>query len=257
MNYTVKGKEKGTIFCIHGNSSSAKIFEDLLNSDKISQTKIAFDLFGHGENQSKKLTLNNFSFECHKKFILDKISKIDGDILLIGNSLGGHLAIEIANEIPNLKGIVIMGAPPVKEPINFEEAFLPEKALNTFFTEHPTDQEIINTIDIVLFDKSKSSILISDFKKSNPLVRKAIANDIHENKFTNQFSIFTNLTIPKYIVTGDSDTLLNREYLETVKENSKTPCILIDFKKCGHYPSLEKPLDFNNLIKEISTEVFN
>jgi pimeloyl-ACP methyl ester carboxylesterase len=55
MKYIVKGKEKGTIFCIHGNSSSAKVYESLLNSNEISHTKVAFDLFGHGDNQPKEV----------------------------------------------------------------------------------------------------------------------------------------------------------------------------------------------------------
>lgn len=256
MNYTIKGKEKGTIFCIHGNSSSAKVFEDLLNSNEILQTKTAVDLLGHGENHPNSLDLNMLSFESHKKYLVKKISEINNDILLIGNSLGGHLAIEIANEIPNLKGLVIMGTPPLRKPINFEEAFLPVPALNTFLTEFPDEKEIIEAFDIAVLNNSEKANMISDFKKANPFARKATAIDLMQNRLLDQYTIFTELLIPKYIIRGDSDISVNSKYLEKVKNACDKSCEIIDIQNCGHYPSIDKPIEFINFIKNIATEVF-
>lgn len=257
MTYIIRGKTKGTILCIHGNSSSAKVYQELLESDEVLNTKISVDLNGHGNNQNSDYNLEDFSVESYKKFLIKEISKIDDDILLIGNSLGGHLAIEIANEINNLKGLVIMGTPPLKKPINFENAFLPVEALSTFLTELPKEKEIKYAFDVVLEDKSKSSSMISDFKIANPLVRKATAIDLMENKLLDQFKIFTELNIPKYIIAGDSDISVNREYLEIVKNNCSESCLIIDIENCGHYPSVDQPTEFIKIIKEISKNVFN
>lgn len=256
MNYIVNGNEKGTIFCIHGNSSSAKVFEKILSSDKISQTKIAVDLLGHGENHPKNLSLNELSFESQKKHLLERILQIDDHILLVGNSLGGHLAIELAKEIPNLKGLVIMGSPPLKKPINFEEAFLPVAALNTFLTEFPNEKEIIEAFDIAVLNNSEKANMISDFKKANPFARKATAIDLMQNRLLDQYTIFTELLIPKYIIRGDSDISVNSKYLEKVKNACDKSCEIIDIQNCGHYPSIDKPIEFINFIKNIATEVF-
>jgi pimeloyl-ACP methyl ester carboxylesterase len=256
MKYTVKGTKKGTIFCIHGNSSSAKIYQEFLESDEILNTKIAVDLNGHGNNQSDDFKINNFLFDSYKKFLLEKIFEIEGDILLIGHSLGGHLAIEIAHDIKNLKGLIIMGTPPVKKPINFEKAFLPVPALNTFFTEHPKEKEITDAINIAVKNKAKRALIISDFKKANPLVRKPLADKLIENQLLNQFHVFTKLNIPKYIIAGDSDPFVNRDYLENVKNNSEYSCRIFDINHCGHYPSIDKPREFIDIIKEITKEVF-
>jgi pimeloyl-ACP methyl ester carboxylesterase len=175
---------------------------------------------------------------------------------LIGNSIGGHLAIEIANEIPNLKGLVIMGSPPLKKPINFEEAFIPVTALNTFLTENPNESEINSALDIAITNKLKKLTMISDFKKANPLVRKAIAIDLMENKLSNQYGIFTELSLPKFIISGDSDISVNRVYLEMIEKNCKTSCKIINFKNCGHYPSIDKPKKFIATIKKIAEKIF-
>lgn len=256
MKFIVKGTEKGVIFCIHGNSSSAKVYEGLLEFDEIQHTKIAIDLKGHGENQNIDYTLTDFSFRSHKEFLIKEISKIKENILLIGNSLGGHLAIEIANEIKNLKGLVIMGTSPVKKPINFTEAFLPAVALNTFLTEKPTEKEIKEAVETAVEDKAKRIIVINDFKKANPKVRKAIAIDFMEDKLLNQFVIFSKLNIPKYIIAGGNDPSVNRVYLDVIKNNSKNPFKIFDIQNSGHYPSIDKPKEFNKIIKKIVKEVF-
>ncbi len=256
MKVKVKGTEQGTIFCIHGNSSSAKVFKKLMKSNKVLNTKIAVDLKGHGANQNKEYELDDFSLESQKKYIISMLSEIDGDILLIGNSLGGHLAIEIANEIKNLKGLVIMGTPPVKNPINFDEAFIPVDALNTYFTEYPSKKEISEAANVTVNHKSKSKIIISDFKRANPLVRKAIAIDITQNKFLDQFSIFTKLNVAKYIIAGDTDPSVNRKYLEYVKNSCKNECEIIDLTNCGHFPSVDKPKKFIKIIGDIAKDIF-
>lgn len=102
------GVSKGTIVCIHGNSSSSKVFYSLLNSEEISQTIIAVDLPGHGTAVNEKLPKEKL-FSFYKKELVNFINRIEDDIILIGNSLGGHLAVEIAKDISSLKGLVIMG----------------------------------------------------------------------------------------------------------------------------------------------------
>lgn len=256
MLYQVKGTKRGVIFCIHGNSSSSKVFGQLLNSDKIPNTKVSIDLNGHGNNQNENQKVADFSIQSHKEYVLKQLSKIDDDILLIGNSLGGHIAIEIADKVKKLKGLIIMGTPPVKKPINFEEAFIPVDALNTFLTENPSEKEIHQALEIAISDKSKIVNSISDFIKANPLVRKATLVDITGGKFQNQFSLFTKLNVPKYIIAGNSDPSVNRDYLKYVKDNCNSDCEVFDISNCGHFPSIDKSNEFIEIVRKVTKKVF-
>ena len=134
------GSKKGTIVCLHGNSSSLIVFHPLFKSKLLDYSIISFDLPGHGDSIEKYKNHSNFSISFFKENLIKCINSIDDDILLVGNSLGGHLAIEISEEIKRLKGLLIFGSPPVKKPINFEEAFLPVAALQTYLTEKPTEE---------------------------------------------------------------------------------------------------------------------
>ena len=257
MKYNiVKGINKGTIVFIHGNSSSSTVFDEIMKSETITQTKIAVDLPGHGSNLDGYIYDDDFSVISYRKKLIAFINTIDDDILMAGNSLGGHLAIEIAEDINRLKGLVIFGTPPLKKPINLEDAFLPVEALQTFFTENPANEEIESSVNVTVFNKELAYKIVEDFKKSNPKVRKAIVNDISQNSFLDQFKIFTNLKIRKYIIAGSHDPSVNPEYLKIVADACHGNCELIHFENCGHYASLEKPNEFVQTINLIGSKVF-
>lgn len=250
-----KGKVKGTIIFIHGNSSSSAVFEQIIKADEILQTKIAVDLPGHGNSIREYKNHTDFSIQFYHDQLIEFINNINDDILLVGNSLGGHLAIGIANSIDNLKGLLIFGTPPLKKPINFEEAFLPVEALQTFLTEKPSNKAIIDAAQIAVFDDNNSKTIIDDFNKTISLVRRCIAEDIVLNNLKDEYEIFTNLQIPKFIILGDKDPTVNKEYLNKICRNSKN-CEVINFDNCGHYASLEKPNEFIETLDFITSKVF-
>ena len=257
MNYTlVKGNKKGTIVFIHGNSSSSEVFTSIMNSNKITQSKLTLDLPGHGKSIDNYNKLQDFSMASYTEKIISLINQTDDDILLCGNSLGGHIAIEVSEKIPRLKGLVIFGTPPLKKPFNFEEAFIHKSELQIYTAESATDVEIKTAANIIVFNKKLIETFIKSYKSTNPKIRKALAMDFTENRWSNQFEIFTNLKIPKFIIAGSYDTCIKTEYLLEVVNNCKGTCELINIKNCGHYPSIEQPKEFINTIKHIITKVF-
>jgi pimeloyl-ACP methyl ester carboxylesterase len=252
----INGTDKGTIVFIHGNSSSSGVFKKVMESNSITSTKIAVDLPGHGANIEGFKNESDFSICNYRDKLVSFINQLDDDIILAGNSLGGHIAIEIATLIPRLKGLVIFGTPPLKKPLNLQEAFLPIPALQTFFTENPTDKEIETSAYEAVFKEKDTFKIIEDFKRSNPKVRKAIVADIAESNFLDEFNIFINLKIPKLIIAGKQDPSVNPHYLEEVKNSCNGTCKLVKFDECGHYPSLEKPKEFTIAINQIIHKIF-
>ncbi|WP_298345176.1 alpha/beta hydrolase [uncultured Algibacter sp.] len=256
MKYNiVKGEDKGSIIFIHGNSSSSSVYNEVLKSKLITHTKIAIDLPGHGESVNDYMDEEDFSMNSYRAKLIKLVNEFDDNVLLVGNSLGGHIAIEIAPYINKLKGILIFGTPPVKKPLNLDEAFVFLPELNTFFTENPSEIDINAAAEMTVFYKRYTSNIIEDFKQTNPKVRKAIGIDVAENGFLNEFKIFKELSIPKYIIAGTHDPSVNLNYLKQLVDKS-SHSELIMFENCGHYASLEKPIEFNKTLERITKEVF-
>ena len=95
MKMIVKqGTQKGTIVFLHGNSSSNKVFDSLLNSKEIKQTMIAYDLPGHGESVEEYKNHLDFSFHFYKE-VLDMGIEWPENIenLLLLNAAEIHLSL--------------------------------------------------------------------------------------------------------------------------------------------------------------------
>ncbi len=250
----LNNNSKITLVLLHGNSSSSDVFSHFINNTKLDINIIAFDLPGH--RNSKKIEL--FDLDQLVDILTTQINALDSRIVLLGNSLGGHLAIEISNNINNLEGLILMGTPPIKNPLNLEECFLPIPELSTYFTENPTDIEIDKATDIAVYQKSVKETLKNDFVNTDPEFRKILAeNLLVDQKYSDEKLIFENLDILKFVIHGKEDSAVNFEYLLDLKKtNKKGSLTIFEIEDCGHYPSLEKPEAFEAVIDSIVTDYF-
>jgi pimeloyl-ACP methyl ester carboxylesterase len=256
MLYLKKGNKKGTLVFLHGNSSSAKVYNGILESGELPYTKIAIDLNGHGKNLNEQYGVEDFLISAQKELVHKVLSEIEEDVMLVGNSLGGHIAIEVADENPKVKGLLIMGTPPVKQPLNLDEAFVQSETLGVFFAENTSEELLHTSVAKVVHDTETVNLIIKDFQTANPVVRRAIAQDVTENNFKNQFKIFTELQIPKCIIAGDADPSVSKPYLEHVVDSCKGQCEMIKLQDCGHYPTLDQPKLFISNLNVLAAKVF-
>ena len=122
--------------------------------------------------------------------------------------------------------------------------------------ESPTDDQIKNAIDISTYNKDQNSLLFDDFKKTNPLVRTALVESFQKQELLDEYTIFTTLQLPKYILLPENDGSINETYLQNVSKDCESNCTLISIKDCGHYPSVDQPKEFNTIINTIAKQIF-
>lgn len=248
-----KGNKKGTVIFIHGNSCSTESFKPVFENESIDYNMLSFDFFGCG-NSPHSDSIDDYSFSSFYNQTLNIINQIDEPILLVGHSLGGHVAIEIAEKVKDLKGIMIFGAPPIKIPLNFEEAFTPNELMLAYYMEQPGDEMIHNLFTSILFNKDPFQLIVNDFKKCDPKFRTAIAQAIQNPKdFNDEVEILTRLNCNKYILLTN-DPNVNANYI--IKQNEKMNCKIYEIALSGHFPTLEAPQEFIRILKEVTDEVF-
>jgi len=254
FKFLKNGNKSGTIVFIHGNSSSLESFKPIFEDDSIPYNLLAFDLFGCG-NSPHSDKIEDYQFRSFYKQTLDILEQINGPILLVGHSLGGHIAIEIATKVKDLAGILIFGAPPIKIPLNFGEAFNPNEYMSVYYMDYPSDDLIYKLFISNLFNKDPLPFLVKDYKRTDPKFRLAIAGAIQNPEdLSDEVEVLTNLSCHKYIILTN-DPNINSSYL--LKENDKMNCKIYDIPLSGHYPTLEAPQQFNAILKVIADEVFD
>ena len=181
-------------------------------------------------------------------FIRDftQFKKLENYILL-GNSLGGHIALYYAKHYPeNVAGIVLTGSSGLYEnsmgesyPKRGDYEYVKKKAQDVFYDPEIATKEIIDDVYESINDRNK---LIRTLAIAKSAIRHNMSKDL------------PSMTMPAGLIWGKNDTVTPPEVAEEFHKllpNSS----LYWIEKCGHAPMMEHPEIFNEyldawLIKE-------
>lgn len=172
-------------------------------------------------------------FIKHKKF--DKV-------ILLGNSLGGHIALYYAKLHPDfVKAIVITGSSGLYEsamgdsyPRRGDYDFIRKKAEDVFYDPKVATKEIVDDVYATVNDRMK---LIKTLTIAKSAIRHNMAKDLSK------------MNIPTCIIWGKNDIVTPPDVAEEFHELlPDSDLYWID--KCGHAAMMEHPEEFNKLLDE-------
>lgn len=189
------------------------------------------------------MSLLQTSVQTFAKFTKDFIEHLDlGEVILLGNSLGGHIALLATKMYPELvKALVITGSSGLYEnamgesyPRRGDYEFIKKKAQNVFFDPTVATKEIVDEVYVTVSDRNK---LIKTLAIAKSAIRHNMAKDL------------PNMHTPTCIIWGKNDNVTPPEVAEDF--NRLMPdSDLYWIDKCGHAAMMEHPNLFNNLLYE-------
>lgn len=245
-----------TIIFIHGNSLSAYSFLKQRNELK-AYNLLFFELPGHGNNKSDLYTEDDYcipGFNNHLKLFIEK-NRIT-NYIIVGHSLGGHVAIEALDELIGLKGIVIYGTPPISKPANFEEAFLPSDVMHLAFQEGLTNDELKSLASVFTSCVSDIEDVINQITSTDSKCRPLLVKSIGELKHKNEKELVETSNLPIAIFHGENDALISLEYLKSINWKNCWQNKIHIIPNTAHSPHLENPVEFNTLLSQFCETVF-
>lgn len=234
-----------TVILLHGNSSSVAVWQDQLTCEKLSSfPMVALDLPGHGGSFRNGAYSVPALIEILKKNIASYES-----VVLVGHSLGGHLAIELLPELKNCSGLLICGTPPIKKPINLGEAFMPDERMGLLFKKDLGTQEARQFAECVCGDfQIRGFDILKAVLDTDPKFREGIWVSVSKGELADEFEILEKAKIPIALIYGAEDPFVNANYLNTLQ----IPLLWKDkihmVENSGHSPHLERPEQFNSLL---------
>lgn len=168
--------------------------------------------------------------------------------ILLGNSLGGHVALYHTKLYPKqVMGIVLTGSSGLYEnsmgesyPKRGDYEYIKAKAQNVFYDPEVATPEIIDDVYETLNNRNK---LIRTLAIAKSAIRHNMAGDL------------PNMKMPSCIIWGKNDTVTPPEVAEEF--NRLLPnSTLYWIDKCGHAPMMEHPKEFNEKLEEWVTANF-
>ncbi|UII76821.1 alpha/beta hydrolase [Flagellimonas sp. HMM57] len=184
-----------------------------------------------------KTTVKNFA-KFLEGFIEFKGLK---DVILLGNSLGGHIGLLHTKMFPNMvKALVITGSSGLYEsamgdgyPRRGDYEFIKKKAQDVFYDPAVATKEIVDEVYATVNDRMK---LVKTLAIAKSAIRHNMSKDLPK------------MHTPVCIIWGENDTVtppdVAKEFHELLPDSD-----LFWMKKCGHAPMMEHPEDFNKILE--------
>lgn len=165
---------------------------------------------------------------------------------VLGNSLGGHIALLFALEEPaKTKTIILTGSSGLFEsafgstfPKRGNYDFIKTRTEATFYDPAIATKELVDDVFDTVNDRNKAIRVVATAKSA---VRHNLGDKLHQIK------------CPTLLIWGQQDTItppfVGEKFNELI-DNSH----LIFIDKCGHAPMMEKPALFNQYLQDFLEE---
>lgn len=254
---TTDGPERAVVL-IHGNSASAATWTTLLEGPLgCAHRLIAIDLPGHGRS-APATDPANYSMPGYSATVASIIDELDADdAVLVGWSLGGHIAIETMPLLPEASGILVFGTPPLGMPPDMERAFCPNPAMGVGFTPD-VDREGATAYATAFLAPGSTIDLepfIADILATDGQARSALAASIGAGRGRDELEIVRTLDQPIAIVHGAREQLISGDYLATVDAPTLWRGEVQVIAEAGHAPHVETPDVFAALVADFVAEL--
>ena len=249
--YVDNEKEGLPILMIHGNSMNSKMFHQQFKSPALSNYRLlALDFPGHGQSQRSSTPENDYTVSSFIQILIEFIKTLGlHEVVLFGHSLGGHIAIHALHQLTNVKGIIVLGTPPLTIPPKLDAAFLPNPSLMLAFKPDLNSIEIHQLTHAFIPENHEDFNLIeTSITHCDPLVRPFIGKSINTKVNEDEAEILRNAGFPVAAFHGENDSLVNVYYIKKLGLNLWQGKVQI-IEKSGHSAFLENPKDFNDSLK--------
>lgn len=164
------------------------------------------------------------------------------DIHILGNSLGGHIALLYVLAFPeNVKSVILTGSSGLFEnslgstfPKRGDYDFIKSKAEGIFANPKVASKELVDEVYDIVNDRNKAIRVIATAKSA---VRHNLGDKLHQIK------------TPTLLVWGDEDSVtppfVGEKFHELIDSSQ------LEFvTNCGHAPMMERPAVFNRILEE-------
>lgn len=162
------------------------------------------------------------------------------EVILLGNSLGGHIGLVTTKLFPEkIKALVITGSSGLYEnsmgesyPRKGDYEYIKKKSQEVFYDPEIATKEVVDEVFKVANDRNK---LIKTLAIAKSAIRHNMSKDLPK------------MTTPTCIIWGKNDTVTPPEVASTFHE--KLPdSDLFWIDKCGHAAMMEHPDEFNEIL---------
>jgi pimeloyl-ACP methyl ester carboxylesterase len=242
------------VLLIHGNSTCRGVFQYQMQSKLAEKYRlIAIDLPGHGESSDAPDFMVTYTMSGLAGAVVELLEKIEiNELVIFGWSLGGHIGIALLPRLPQLKGLMITGTPPIPRD-GFAQGFKGSPQTGSASRQEMTIADAEAFTKHIL--KRTEPFLLEAVIRADGRFRKRVFEAAREGREVDQRVTVTESTIPLAVVNGGDDPIVNLDYFDTVPYGNLWQGKCQRLEGLGHAPFWEAPAVFNPVLESFLKDV--
>ena len=249
QRYALRGRGRRNapaVLLVHGLNGAASSMTTLLPAVLGAAPRVVLiDLPQHGRSPAPAQPLGALDYARVVVAAVDELAQeTGGQVVLIGNSMGGALSLVAASERPALVAGVV-GLNPAGAP-------KADAVVGRLPRSFASPIEGARTMAGLLFFKPPPLfwLVARDVARTwaSPMVQKILADSADGKNASSTAHVLRDLKAPVLVLWGEDDGLLPRESVEDFRTIPGARIELIP--ACGHMPQIEKPLLVQRRVRE-------
>lgn len=257
ISWADTGSDGPVVVLIHGNSSCKEIFSQQLVSElSLRYRMIAFDLPGHGQSSDAPDPMVTYSIHGYADATIALLEALGiRQAVIIGWSLGGHVALEMLARWPGALAAWITGTPPAG-PADMGVAFQQSEHMALTFQESFTPEEAQIYAQETVGERVDLHPWMADAAlradgRFRPLMLQSVAAGLD----VDGREVAETALQPLAVVSGENEPFVNNGFLTTVAYNNLWDGKVHILEGLAHMPFWEDAPRVNPLLERFLDEV--
>lgn len=169
------------------------------------------------------------------------------NVILAGNSLGGHVAIIYTHRNPaNVRALVLAGSSGLYEnntlgsfPRRHNYHYIRTQVTNIFYDPATATDELVDAVFEIVGNNSKCFRIVKTARRT----QRSYVTDL-----------LPQIKQPVLLVWGENDRVTPQQVAEDF-QRMLPDARLVYFPQCGHVPMMEKPAEFNRVLEGFFSKI--
>lgn len=258
INYVESAGDGRPVVFVHGNSASSGTWQGVLEGSFGQRFRcLAIDLPGHGDS-APAADQAIYSLPGYARVLAEFAASLGAaDAVFVGWSLGGHIVLEAAPDLPSAAGFVIFGTPPVSGPADMATAFQPNPVMNVGFTADVSEEDARAYAASFTAPGSTISLesSVADILRTDGAARAGLGASVVAGQAADEIAIAGSLTQPLAILHGEQEQLVSLPYIQRLTIPSLWRGDVFVIAGTGHAPHLEDQAAFEWVLTEFMADL--